>query len=392
MTSRPLDGVRIADFSRILAGPFCTMVLGDLGADVVKVEHPEGGDDTRAWGPPFRGDDAAYFLAVNRNKRSVTLDLDAAEDVELARRLVARSDVVIENFRPGVMDRFGLGYEQVAATHPAIVYCSIPGFSDEGSRDRAAYDLMMQAYSGFMSITGHAGAPPVRVGAAVLDVIAGLYAATGILAALREREETGHGTHVSVSLFDASVAALVNQAANHLIGGVVPGRHGSGHPNIVPYQAFETSDRPLVLAAGNDKLFRLTCEAIGEPELADDPRFRSNAERVDHRDALVERLTTAFRREPLTVWLDRLQAAGVPCAPVRDLGEVFSSPEGSAAVHELDDAVRGTLRTVASPLVFGAGAHGQRTSGGLAPPRLGQHDDAIRAELAAEPPTRGDEQ
>lgn len=388
MSDQPLAGIRIADFSRILAGPFCTMILGDLGAEIIKVERPDGGDDTRAWGPPFLGDDAAYFLGINRNKRSVTLDLNDDEDVDLARRLIGRSDVVIENFRAGVMERFGLGYDEVAAHHPSVVYCSIPAFSDDDGQERPGYDLMMQAFSGFMSLTGEEGRPPVRIGVAVLDVIAGLFAATGILSALRERDSTGNGTRVTVSLFDATLAALVNQAANHLIGGAVPGRHGSSHPNIVPYEAFETRDRPLVLAAGNDKLFRLTCEAVGDADLAQDPRFATNASRVEHREELVTRLQEAFHREGVDVWLDRLHAVGVPCAPVRDLGEVFASPEGLAMVDELDDPIRGLVRTVASPLQFGSGEERHRPAAHTPPPRLGEHDRTIREELAADHPTR----
>jgi crotonobetainyl-CoA:carnitine CoA-transferase CaiB-like acyl-CoA transferase len=389
MTDAPLRGIRVADFSRILAGPLCTMILGDLGADIVKVERPGDGDDTRSWGPPFVEGDAAYFLSVNRNKRSVALDLRDPDDAAAARDLIRTSDVVIENFRTGVMARFGLGYETVHRLNPAVVYCSIPAFSDPELSERPGYDLMMQAYSGFMSITGQADAPPVKVGVAVLDVIAGLYAAVGILAALRAREETGEGDKVTVSLFDASVAALVNQATNYLVGGTLPRRTGNAHPNIVPYEVFATSDRPLALAAGNDKLFRMTCEVLGTPELVDDPRFRTNAARVEHRDELVTIMAAAFRRRPLAHWLAVLGDRGVPCGPVRGIDEVFSSPEGQAMIQQIDDPVRGALRLVASPLLFGVGPDSHRSTVGRPPPRLDEHGEEIRAELAPTALTEG---
>jgi len=379
----PLEGIRVADFSRILAGPLCTMLLGDLGADVIKVERPGEGDDTRSWGPPFLDGDAAYFLSVNRNKRSIALDLGAPEDAAVARELIASSDVVMENFSSGIMARFGLDYPSIKALNPEVVYCSIPAFSDAALKGRPGYDLMMQAYTGFMSITGHNDGDPVKVGVAVLDVIAGLYAATGILAALRRREQTGEGELVTVSLFDTSVAALVNQAANYLIGGVLPSRTGNAHPNIVPYEVFRTADRPLALAAGNDKHFRLTCEAQGTPELAEDPRFSSNAGRVAHRDELVAVMAEAFRRRPIEHWLDELGRRGVPCGPVRGIDEVFDSPEGKALVQHIDDSVRGPLRLVASPVRFGdPPVPGGRGSDAVRPPpRLGEHEAEVRAEL-----------
>lgn len=394
MTEAPLRGIRVADFSRILAGPLCTMMLADLGADVVKVERPGEGDDTRSWGPPFLDGDAAYFLAVNRNKRSIALDLSDPEHAATARDLIRHSDVVIENFRTGVMARFGLDFESARRLNPAVVYCSIPAFSNPALGERPGYDLMMQAYSGFMSITGHEDAQPVKVGVAILDVIAGLYAATGILAALRARDRTGIGEKVTVSLFDASVAGLVNQAANYLIGGSLPSRTGNAHPNIVPYEVFPTSDRPLALAAGNDKLFRITCEVLGTPELADEARFRTNAARVEHRAALVEIMAGVFRHHPAAHWLTALEERGVPCGPIRSLDEVFASPEGRAMVQEVDDPVRGALHLVASPLLFedGTDAGDQRARVARPPPRLGEHDEEIRDELAAGPRDGGGQQ
>jgi crotonobetainyl-CoA:carnitine CoA-transferase CaiB-like acyl-CoA transferase len=381
VTAAPLRGLHVVDFTRILAGPLCTMILGDLGADVIKVERPGSGDDTRSWGPPFRNGDAAYFLAVNRNKRSITLDLGDAGDVAIAKQLIGDADVVIENFRTGVMERFGLGYDAATALNPRVVYCSIPAFSDESLGDMPGYDLVMQAYSGFMSITGEETAEPVKVGVAVLDVVAGLYAAIGIQAALRARDATGVGERVTVGLFDASVSALVNQAANYLIGGIQPRRAGNTHPSIVPYEVFPTADRPLALAAGNDKLFRISCEVLGEPALIADPRFRTNASRVEHRNELIDTMAGAFRRRPLEHWLAALNGRGVPCGPVRSIDEVFNSPEGEALIQHVEDRARGPLRLVASPMRFADRADARQEV--LPPPLLGEHSVEIRTELAA---------
>ncbi|MBA3690673.1 MAG: CoA transferase [Actinobacteria bacterium] len=375
----PLEGIRVLDLSRILAGPLATMVLGDLGADVVKLERPGSGDDTRHWGPPFVGADAAYFLSVNRNKRSIAVDLRTPEGVDVVRRLAARSDVLIENFRPGLMASFGLALEDLRGANPGLVTCSLTAFGeDAGDGDaRPGYDIMMQALAGLMSVTGDREGEPTKVGVALLDVVSGLYAAIGVQAALVERQRTRRGRHVSVSLFDASVAALVNQAANHLLGGVVPGPMGSEHPNIVPYQVFQAADRPFVLAAGNDKLFRATCEVLGLPELADDVRFATNDARVANRETLIPRLREAFEARPASRWLASLGAAGVPCAPIRHLDEVFASPEGAAIVQTVEDAVRGPLRLVADPIrLDGVTAPVRRP-----PPRLDEHAEEILREL-----------
>ena len=365
----------MADFTRVLAGPLCTMILADLGADVVKVERPGTGDDTRGWGPPFVGEDAAYFLSLNRGKRSVTLDLGEEGDLDAARRLASRADVVVENFRPGLMDRWGLGYEALSPGNPGLVYCSLSAFSPESGVNRPGYDIVMQAISGLMSITGQPEGEPVKAGVALLDVIAGLYGAIGILAALHERDRTGLGRRVDVSLFDAAAAGMVNQAANFLLGGVVPGRLGSAHPNIVPYQLFETSDRPLILAVGNDRQFVRTCEVLGRPELAEDERFLTNGDRVRNREELIPELAAAFRGRPREDWLERLDATGVPCAPVRTLDEVFASPEGIASVEEVGDPERGTLRLVRNPIRM------SEVAAVRPPPRLGEHTDEILREL-----------
>jgi crotonobetainyl-CoA:carnitine CoA-transferase CaiB-like acyl-CoA transferase len=371
----PLAGMRVLDLSRVLAGPLCTQVLGDLGADVVKVERPLDGDDTRHWGPPFAGEDAAYFLSLNRNKRSIALDLQTNEGADAVRRLAQRSDVLIENFRPGLMDRFGLELAVLRGANPRLVTCSLSAFGDDvpETASRPGYDIIVQALSGLMSITGERDGEPTKAGVALLDVITGLYAAIGILAALRERERTGRGRHVSVALFDASVAALVNQAANYLIGGIVPEAMGSEHPNIVPYQVFHASDRPFILAAGNDRLFRRTCDVVGRPDLADDARFSTNEARVANRAALAPILADAFRTQTAADWLRRLETAAVACAPIRRLDEVFASPEGAALVREVADPSHGSLRLVASPIRF----DGEPAGVPSAPPTLGQHTSEV---------------
>jgi crotonobetainyl-CoA:carnitine CoA-transferase CaiB-like acyl-CoA transferase len=371
----PLAGRRVLDLSRVLAGPLATQTLADLGADVVKVERPGEGDDTRHWGPPFAGDDAAYYLSLNRNKRSVTLDLRSAEGVAAVRRLAAEVDVVIENFRPGLMAELGLGPETLRAAAPRLITCSLTTFGEEApGASRPGYDIIVQALSGLMSVTGDPEGEPVKAGVALLDVIAGLYAAIGILAALDERERTGRGRHVSVALFDASVAAMVNQAANVLIGGLVPRRMGTAHPNICPYQAFHGADRPFIVAAGNDRLFRRTCEVVGHPELADDARFATNEARVRHREELVARLEAVFGARPASAWLEALEAAAVPCAPIRTMDEVFTAPEGAALVESVPDPARDTvLRLVRNPIRF----DGEVLPTRLPPPRLGEHTDEV---------------
>ena len=371
-TRLPLSGIRVADFSRVLAGPLATMLLADLGADVIKIERPETGDDTRGWGPPFIGGDAAYFLSLNRNKRSVTLDLSSDEGRSAARRLALASDVVVENFRPGLMERFGLDHESLAAERPGVVYCSLTAFG-EGQGARPGYDIIVQALSGLMSFTGHPGGEPTKVGVALLDVVCGLYASNAIQAALIGRGRTGRGARVTVSLFDASLAALVNQAANYLLGGLVPEPLGNAHPNIVPYQLFETADRPIILAAGNDRLFERACEVIGRPELAADERFATNAARVRNRDALIPLLSAELASRSAAEWLAALEAAAVPCAPVRTLDEVFASAEGAAAIQEIDDPARGRLRLVADPIRVG----GRMPPARFPPPLLGEHTDEI---------------
>ncbi|HEX5950201.1 MAG TPA: CoA transferase [Actinomycetota bacterium] len=374
----PLEGVRVADFSRVLAGPLATMLLADLGADVIKVERPGTGDDTRGWGPPFVGPDAAYFLSLNRNKRSVALDLATPQGAAAARRLALSADVVVENFRPGLMARFGLDHDSLAAERPDLVTCSLVAFGEEGeAASRPGYDIIVQALSGLMSFTGQPGGEPTKVGVALLDVICGLYAANGILAALLERQATGRGRRIVVSLYETSLAATVNQAANYLLGGVVPGPLGNQHPNIVPYQLFEAADRPFILAAGNDRMFERTCQVLDRPELASDERFATNEARVRHREALIPLLSEAFRRRPASEWLAALEAAGVPSSPVLRMDEVFATSEGRRMVQEVDDPERGPLRLVADPIRL----DGELPPIRRPPPRLGEHTEEVLREL-----------
>jgi crotonobetainyl-CoA:carnitine CoA-transferase CaiB-like acyl-CoA transferase len=381
----PLDGLVVVDFTRVLAGPLCTMILSDMGAEVVKVERPGTGDDTRSWDPPAVAGDATYFLGVNRGKKSVVLDLSTPEDAETARRLVAGADVVIENFRSGVMHRLGLGYEDVRALNPAVVYCSIPAFASSET-PKPGYDLLMQALSGLMSVTGVE--TPTKVGVALLDVVTGLYATSGVLAALNVRDRTGVGQQVTVGLYDASLAALVNQSAAYLLAGHVPTLAGNGHPSIVPYQAFEARDRTFVLAAGNDKLFRDTMDVLGMPVLADDPRFSTNRARVENREVLVKLLDEAFRAGDAADWVQRLEDRGVPAAVIRSLDEVFTAEESQAALVDVPDPARGgSLRYVRTPIRLSATPLRDPVT---PPPRLGQHTASTIAALSRTDPSPSD--
>jgi crotonobetainyl-CoA:carnitine CoA-transferase CaiB-like acyl-CoA transferase len=324
-----LGPLRIVDFSRVLAGPFATMLLADLGAEVVKVERPGGGDETRSWGPPYdeRGE-STYFQSVNRNKDSVFLDLRSEAGAAAAHQLVAGADVVVENFRPGVMDRLGLGWEELGTANPRLVYCSVTGFGrGEVGAAMPGYDLLIQALGGLMSITGPPDGEPSKVGVALVDVLAGLFAAVGILAALRHRDATGEGQLVEVDLFSALLAALVNQGSAYTVAGVVPGRMGNRHPSISPYELFGTGAGELVVAVGNDRQFAALCEVLGEPALAADPAFATNPARVENRDALGARLEALLAARPATEWAERLSAARVPAGVVNDIGAAFRLAE-----------------------------------------------------------------
>jgi crotonobetainyl-CoA:carnitine CoA-transferase CaiB-like acyl-CoA transferase len=321
----PLGPLRILDFSRILAGPFATMLLADLGADVVKVERPGAGDETRSWGPPFDAHGrATYFQSVNRNKHSVVLDLSAEADLARARELARDADVVVENFRPDVMDKLGLGYAQLSAENPRLIFCSITGFGAGAGAELPGYDLLVQALGGLMSITGAPDGEPQKVGVALVDVLAGLFASVGILAALRHRDRTGQGQRVEVSLLSALLAGLVNQASAYTIAGSVPGRMGNAHPSISPYELYATGEGDLVVAVGNERQFATLCEVLSAPELADDPRFGSNTERVANRAALKAELIARLAAAPASEWAQRLTAARVPAGVVNDLAGAFA--------------------------------------------------------------------
>ncbi len=372
-----LDGLVIADFSRVLAGPYATMLLADLGAEVIKIERPGTGDDTRAWGPPYGPDGGAtYFDAVNRNKRSVTLDLRDEEQRRLARSIAARADVVVENFLPGTMDRFGLGYETLSADNPGLVYATITGFGQQSSLP--GYDLLVQAVGGLMSITGPDPATPTKAGVALVDVITGLHATVGILAAVRHRDATGQGQRVDVNLMSSLLSALTNQASAHLGAGVVPTAMGNRHPSIAPYELFATADRPMVLAVGNDGQFRALVEELGAPELAADPQYATNDARVSHRESLVERLTGLLAADTARGWFDRLSAKGVPCGPVNDLAGAFglAADLGLDPVVEIEDPRRAvSTPQVANPIRFSATPASYRT----APPRVGEDSAEVTA-------------
>ncbi|MGW4996166.1 CaiB/BaiF CoA transferase family protein [Streptomyces hydrogenans] len=372
-----LSGIVVADFGRVLAGPYMTMLLADLGADVIKIERPDGGDDTRAWGPPFADGQATYFLGVNRNKRSVALDLATPDGLAAARALVDRADVLVENFRPGTMEKLGLGFEEVRRTNPGLVYCSVTGFGSDGGAALPGYDLLVQAMGGLMSVTGEPGGRGTKAGVALVDVITGLHAGLGVLAALRHRERTGEGQRVEVSLLGSLLSALTNQAAAHLGAGVVPRAMGNRHPSITPYEVFEARDRPLVLAVGNDRQFRALCERIGRAELAADERFATNTARVAHREELTAELSGALAARAADDWFEELTAAGVPCGPINDLAGAFALADRLGLDARLPDDAAGPGQ-VAHPVRFGATPASYRS----APPRLGRHTDEILAGLA----------
>lgn len=388
-----LSHLRVLDLSRILAGPWATQMLGDLGADIIKIERPGSGDDTRGWGPPYAdditGDDAAdaaarsaYFCSVNRNKRSLAIDITSEDGAAILRDLAARSDILVENFKVGGLARYGLDYESLRAINPALVYCSITGFGMGGpDANRAGYDFMIQGMGGLMSVTGEPDGMPMKIGVALVDVLTGTNAATAILAAVMHAQRTGTGQHIDMSLFDVSVASLANQALNHLVADRVPGRLGNAHPNIVPYQAFATRDGHIILAVGNDSQFRKFCDVAGLDGLADDPDYATNKARVMNRTALLPHIEAAFRQQTTGWWLDKLAAVSVPAGPINPIDKVFAEPQ---AVHRglamtIDDDLNGTIPSVASPLRLGDTP--PRTTS--PPPRLGAHSRAVLRDLLA---------
>ena len=390
-TPGALQGVRVLDLSRVLAGPWCTQTLADLGADVIKVERPGTGDDTRGWGPPFLKDsagqdtaEAAYYLGANRNKRSMTLDLAHPDGQAVVRRLAAQCDVLVENFKVGDMARFGLDAPALLALNPRLVYCSVTGFGQTGPyRERAGYDYAIQGIGGLMSVTGERddqpGGGPQKVGVAVADLFTGMYATVAILAALRHRDATGQGQAIDMALLDTQVAMLANLGANYLVTGQPPRRAGNAHQNIVPYQVFEVADGHLILAVGNDGQFRKFCAVAARPALADDPRFAKNADRVRHRDVLVPVLAELMQGRSKADWLAALEAAKVPCGAINDLGEVFADPQVQqrGMRTQLAHPLAGALDLVASPMKLSLTPPTTRR----APPLLGQHTDELLAEF-----------
>ena len=382
-----LSGIRILDLTRVLAGPSCTQMLGDLGADVIKVERPQAGDDTRKWGPPYLKDregrdtrESAYYLSANRNKRSVTIDIAGAEGQALVRRLLAQCDILIENYKVGDLERYGLSYRQLAGEFPRLVYCSITGFGQDGPyAKRAGYDFLAQGMGGIMSLTGEPQGEPVKVGIGNADLVTGLYAGVAILAALRHRDRNGQGQHLDLALLDCQLALMTYEAENYLISGEAPQRRGNGHPNIVPYQVFRAADGYMILAVGNDAQFARFCEFAGLPDLPGDPRFASNSARAKNRDALVPLVADAVARHPRAHWLDGLERLGVPAGPVNTLPETFADPQVKARgmVTTAPHAQADDVPLLASPIRMSATPPGVRR----APPVLGQHTDEILAEV-----------
>jgi crotonobetainyl-CoA:carnitine CoA-transferase CaiB-like acyl-CoA transferase len=374
----PLAGLLVADFSRVLAGPYCTMLLGDLGADVIKVESPAG-DDTRYWMPPVTADGVStYYLAINRNKRSVVLDLRTGEGLAAARELARRADVFVQNFKPGGLARFGLDYPAVSAGNPAIIYASISGFGAGGGKDLPGYDLMVQAMSGLMSLTGDPDGPPYRAGISVFDVIAGLHTTIAILAALHHRSATGAGQHVEANLMSSALSGMVNQSSAYAAGGVVPFRMGNSHPSLFPYEPLPTADGELIVTAGNDAQFRKLCEVLGAPELADDPRFAHNEGRTANRGELRPLLAERLAARPAGEWFDALIGVGVPCGPINtvDAGIGFADGIGLEPVVSA-----GAVPVIRHPVSYSA----TPASYPLAPPALDEHGEQVRAWLAGPP-------
>ena len=372
----PLDGIRVLDLTRVLAGPYCTMFLGDLGAEVVKVEQPGVGDDTRGWGPPFVGGESAYFLCVNRNKKSITIDLKSQDGVTLLRRLAERADVLIENFRPGAMERVGLGEKDLRANNPRLIYASLSGFGADGPMsDAPGYDLIVQAWGGLMSITGMPEGDPTKVGVAIIDLVAGLMLGKAIVSALFAREQLGIGQKIDTSLLEAEVACLINVGSNYLIEGKIPGRWGNAHSSIVPYQSFKTADGYVVIGVASEGIWQRFSKAIGRGELADDPRFAKNSDRVQNREVLTATLSEGFLGRETDAWMKLLNEAEVPCAPVQTIDQVFKAPQvlHREMLVKVEHPTAGTVPMAGIPVKFSATPASIR----LAPPTLGQHTEEV---------------
>ncbi len=371
-----LSDVVVIDLSRVLAGPYCTMMLGDMGATVIKIEQPGKGDDTRHFGPPYVAGESAYYLGLNRNKRSITLDFNNPEHEKRLFELVSTATVLVENFRPGMLERQGLGYETLRALNPGLIYCSISGYGHDGPYAmRPGYDFVAQAESGIMSVTGEVEGEPQRVGSPVADVSAGLYACMSILAALHVREKTGKGQHIDISLLEAAVSLLSNVSSNYLISGEEAERYGNGHPNIVPYQAFHTQDGYIVVSCGNDRLYQTLCRLLGREDLATDPRFATNPQRVRNREELVPILQEQFLQRETGDWLTTLRAAGIPCGPINTVSQVFSDPHLQARgfIWECEHPTAGTIKLSGSPIRLSE----TPTRLYKAPPLLGEDNDTL---------------
>ena len=369
----PLEGVRVLDLSRVLAGPYATMMLADLGADVLKVEHPERGDDTRHWGPPFADGESAYFLSINRNKRSMGVDLKDPEGLEKVKKLAASADVLIENMRRGALEKLGLGYEGLREVNPGLVYCSITGFGPGEDEERPGYDFLVQARGGIMGITGFPDSEPTKVGVAIADMVCGLQAAMAVLAALHRRGVTGEGARIEAPLFESQLSWLANRAQEYLVSGEETGRMGNAHPSIVPYQTFDASDKKIALAVGNDAQFGNLCKALGREELATDERFARNPDRVANREELVALLQEEFSKKTADEWVEEIRGAGVPIGPVNTLADVFSDGHvlSSDVLQDVEHPAAGTLKLLASPILV----DGERLPIRRPPPTLGQHTD-----------------
>jgi crotonobetainyl-CoA:carnitine CoA-transferase CaiB-like acyl-CoA transferase len=375
----PLDGLMVLDFTRVLSGPYCTMLLADMGARVIKIEQPGRGDDTRAWGPPFVNGESAYFLSINRNKESLTLDLKHPSARRVLEPLLQQAGVLVENFRPGTMDRLGLGYDTLAGGFPGLVYCSISGFGQTGPRRaEPGYDAVIQGEAGLMSITGAADGPPFRLGVAIADIVSGMFAAQGIAMALLARARTGLGQRVDIGMLDATAALLTYQAGIYFATGTTPGRMGNRHPTIVPYETFPASDGEFVLAVGNDEQWRRCCDVIGAAALAEDDRFSTNQARVRNHDALRSLLIEKLRTRRRTDWVADLKRAGVPCGSVREVAEVLADPqlEAREMIATVDHITAGAMKVLGTPIKLSETPGAVR----LAPPGLGQHTDRILQE------------
>jgi crotonobetainyl-CoA:carnitine CoA-transferase CaiB-like acyl-CoA transferase len=375
-----LEGIRILDLTRVLAGPFCTMTLADLGAEVIKVESTTSKDDTRAWGPPYLGGESAYYLCANRNKRAMTLNLKSLKGQEIFKKLVAESDVVVQNFKTGTLDRLGLGYEEMKKINRQVILASITGFGTTGPyKDEPGYDYIIQAMAGLMSITGDEHSGPLKVGVAIVDVLTGLYTAIGILAAVQERNYSGEGQEIDISLFDSQVSALVNVASNFLNSGIIPTRLGNQHPNIVPYQVFPTMDQDMVVAVGNDKQFEKFAAALGLPELARDEKFRMNKNRVENRELLITIITQKMKTKPARHWRELLHEAGIPNGPINDMLSLFEDPQVMARemVVEMAHPTAKKIKMVGSPLKLSRTPVEMRRH----PPLYGEHTEDILMRL-----------